>query len=113
MNCPNLFDFATSELSQDAFLCWLFSWADNKYKENYPVMNNCAKAVLKLFCNKEIDNIENVEVHKQENNIDVFVKINNKYLLIIEDKTYTKEHDNQLNRYKDSAKNRKSELICS
>ena len=25
MNCPNLFDFATSELSQDAFLCWLFS----------------------------------------------------------------------------------------
>lgn len=22
---PNLFDFATSELSQDAFLCWLLS----------------------------------------------------------------------------------------
>ena len=23
---PNLFDFATSELSQDAFICWLVSW---------------------------------------------------------------------------------------
>jgi len=25
---PNLFRFATSELSQDAFICWLASWAD-------------------------------------------------------------------------------------
>jgi hypothetical protein len=25
---PNLFDYATSELSQDAFVCWLAAWAD-------------------------------------------------------------------------------------
>lgn len=29
---PNLFEFATSELSQDAFLCWLASWADVRLK---------------------------------------------------------------------------------
>lgn len=31
-NTPNLFDFATSELSQDAVLAYLFAWADQKYK---------------------------------------------------------------------------------
>ena len=25
---PNLFDFATKELSQDAVICWLIAWAD-------------------------------------------------------------------------------------
>lgn len=30
MRKPNLFTYATSELSQDAVLCWLFSWADPK-----------------------------------------------------------------------------------
>ena len=30
----NLFDYATKELSQDAFLCWLFeSWEDADLKE--------------------------------------------------------------------------------
>ena len=24
---PNLFKYATSELSQDAFICWLLEWA--------------------------------------------------------------------------------------
>jgi len=28
METPNLFDFATKELSQDAFKCWLASWAN-------------------------------------------------------------------------------------
>jgi hypothetical protein len=27
MNTPSLFRFATNELSQDAFICWLASWA--------------------------------------------------------------------------------------
>nr|WP_260390277.1 hypothetical protein [Ornithobacterium rhinotracheale] len=29
---PNLFQYATSELSQDAFLCWLIAWADAREK---------------------------------------------------------------------------------
>ena len=34
MKKPNLFNFATSELSQDAFLCYLFNFAKEEYKEN-------------------------------------------------------------------------------
>jgi hypothetical protein len=35
MAAPNLFHYATSELSQDAFICWLLDWAnpDNKEKD--------------------------------------------------------------------------------
>ena len=28
---PNLFDFATKELSQDAMICWLIRWADFRF----------------------------------------------------------------------------------
>lgn len=31
-NHPNIFTYATSELSQNAFIAWLLSWADAKYK---------------------------------------------------------------------------------
>lgn len=27
MNSPNLFNYATKELSQDAVICWLIAWA--------------------------------------------------------------------------------------
>jgi hypothetical protein len=30
---PNLFQFATKELSQDAFLSWFITWSDPCYKE--------------------------------------------------------------------------------
>lgn len=30
---PNLFSHGTSELSQDAFICWLAEWANPIYKE--------------------------------------------------------------------------------
>ena len=33
MSRPNLFKFATSELSQDAFICWLLSSASPENKE--------------------------------------------------------------------------------
>jgi hypothetical protein len=40
---------------------------------------------------------------RQWENIDVWAEINGKYLLIIEDKTVTGEHSNQLQRYKERA----------
>jgi hypothetical protein len=33
MSKPNLFSYATSELSQDAFICWLLSRASPEYKD--------------------------------------------------------------------------------
>ena len=36
---PNLFDHATSELSQDAALCWCIAWADSRYAATDPAMH--------------------------------------------------------------------------
>lgn len=55
MTKPNLFNFATSELSQDAFLCYLFSFAKKEYKENikeYEFTDFILKELLKK-CNLE------------------------------------------------------------
>ncbi|NEX23727.1 hypothetical protein G3480_26250 [Thiorhodococcus mannitoliphagus] len=43
---PNLFAFATSELSQDAFLAWLLSWADPKYAAFDPPVHQCAARLV-------------------------------------------------------------------
>jgi len=89
----NLFDYATKELSQDAFLRWLFeSWKDKDLKD----------IVMDLFNNFGIDidydDIVNVTTHKVSN-IDISVIIETKtkpILLLIEDKTESNAHDNQL-----------------
>lgn len=43
---PNLFHFATSELSQDAFICWLLSWADPKCEANDASLHRLAVVFL-------------------------------------------------------------------
>lgn len=35
MTKPNIFNFATSELSQDAFICWIISWFDYPQEKNF------------------------------------------------------------------------------
>ena len=105
---PNLFDFATSELSQDAFICWLISWV------NYPIekeLNKCAKSFVALLFNlnnpgKEItgDDVEMIlgDIKKQYCKTDVYFKarINQKTeSFIVEDKTDTTHHSDQLKRY--------------
>lgn len=99
----NIFHYATSELSQDAFLCWLFSYA-LKDADNDAALNSCAIDFLKQF----IDTSQNTndiwlseEPKRQYKNIDILLTVNNHYKIIIEDKTYTNEHDNQLKRYYD------------
>lgn len=104
MKTPNLFDFATSELSQDAFICWLLSWADPKYKLLDSDLNKCATILINAFFQKHSlvapSVISTVTVTKQDKNIDVLCVINNEYAIIIEDKTWSKQHSDQLNRYK-------------
>ena len=38
---PNIFEIATKELSQDAFITWLLQYADEKYKEDDFIINEC------------------------------------------------------------------------
>ena len=103
----NIFAYATSELSQDAFLCWLFSFAmkDSDYD---PILKACAVDFLKQFIPelKTENEIWISEVPKKQYKfIDVLLTVNDKYKVIIEDKTYTSEHNNQLKNYADTITN--------
>lgn len=108
LDLPNLFNYATKELSQDAFLCWALEWRNIRGHQ----MCEFAYLLLESFVKEsvyknQIDplDIEKVELIKQYKNIDVLVlaKLRNGLILpiIIEDKTDTSEHDNQLDRYRE------------
>ena len=98
---PNIFSFATSELSQDAMLSWLIQWADPEYKNIDSSLHHVACSFLRLLLGQTNYNINSVEVGRQWQNIDIWVEINDNAILIIEDKTNTSIHDKQLERYKD------------
>jgi hypothetical protein len=43
---PNLFSFATSKLSQDAFLCWLLAWAEGRYANDNAALHSAGRSLL-------------------------------------------------------------------
>lgn len=94
MKTPNIFNYATSELSQDAFLCYLCEFGMEKFKnsEEYKL----AHKFLALCAIPEDEKIENIK--RQYCKIDVLIETEN-FFLIIEDKTDTNEHDDQISRY--------------
>ncbi len=100
---PNIFSIATKELSQDGFFTWLLKWAAPENEKRNSKLFKCAQNFIKLLLsthNVEINEITEVDVRPQWKNIDIWAKINNEYLIIIEDKTFTVEHSNQLEKYK-------------
>jgi len=99
-NCPNIFSFATSELSQDAVFAWLMQWADDKYKSSDSALHTTAQNFIRLLLGDDGFEPRTINVHKQWNNIDILAEINNDTVLVVEDKTYSSIHDNQLERYK-------------
>lgn len=104
MKQPSLFKFATSELSQDAFICWLLSWASPENKDIDVKLHHCGLALVKALFAKHPQQqspsiIETVQVKKQDSNIDVLCIVNDKFAIIIEDKTHTTNHGNQLADY--------------
>ena len=96
----NLFDYATKELSQDAFLRWLF---ENYNCENESVKNACRKVFDSFTENKFKDKtITELTTVAQWKNIDVSIwfKIDEiEHLIVIEDKTGSGIHGDQLARY--------------
>lgn len=118
---PNLFEIATKELSQDAFITWLLKYADKSCHSIDADLHLCAVDFVYQLVQKKYpdfsDDIIKVEAGRQWESIDVWAEINNKYLIIIEDKTNTGQHSDQLNRYKKTAsdwciKNNYEEPIC-
>ena len=112
-NKPNLFSFATSELSQDAFICWLLSWADIDNSKIDINLNKCAIRMIETFY--ELSSIQcpdltkTITVEKQVENIDIVIGVGENDVIIIEDKTWTKNHSNQLERYLTKIKELKKE----
>ncbi|WP_018618347.1 hypothetical protein [Spirosoma luteum] len=81
---PNLFQYATSELSQDAFICWLAAWADPKYKDidaNINVgLHEIAQRFVVSMIRKKLNYAEailkTVEVRRQVGKPDILIDIN-------------------------------------
>lgn len=114
----NLFNYATKELSQDAFLRWLF---ENYNCENEEVVRICKK-IFNAFTNNDNTNTaldfskidkNSLKTVAQWKNIDVsiwFTIQGEEYLIVIEDKTTTEEHC-QLKNYNEKIKEHLNWLI--
>lgn len=102
----NLFRYATSELSQDAFLCWLASFALEGAGGD-PALRACARALLETFVPAfRGQPFTLTAVERQVHHVDVLltaVSRGQTYKILVEDKTFTGPHDNQLNRYASQA----------
>lgn len=98
----NLFAYATSELSQDAFLCWLASYA-LEGAENDPALRRCAADMLTLFVPElkgQTFTLTGIERQKYRTDVLFTVAAGERvYKIAVEDKTFTGEHGGQLSRY--------------
>ena len=119
---PNFFHYATTEHSQDAFICWLVSCAQHKD----PVLRGCGTAFIRALFRAGTNNGDDVSMldpksrHKtshsgdcrvqglleypsqQYENIDVYfrARIDGRTVsFLIEDKVESTVHDNQLSIY--------------
>ena len=121
MKTPNIFDFATSELSQDAVLAYMLKWASRDYAKRNPAMHKLGDSFLRTLLKKTRDGLpqrlrfKKVSVKTQQKTnsdpddnkkgiVDVQVEVNGEICLLIEDKTQTDRHSGQIKRYFRNAK---------
>ena len=93
----NIFDYATKELTQDAFLMWLL----DSYEDDDSNIRDISRKFVNFLLGKKINNVKWIWVKPQWKKIDVtcHIQCNNvKHLIYIEDKTDSYEH-NQLDTY--------------
>jgi hypothetical protein len=104
---PNIFKYATSELSQDAFFCWLLEWSKKDYsnREINKISLNFINTILKERGFSEIQTVDKICIEQQvptksNMRMDFYAEINDENIIVFEDKISTTEHDNQLTEYK-------------
>ncbi len=114
---PNIFNYATKELSQDAMICWLIKWAGHKAQSgtDEKLRNYGRKFVQALLGKHNIElgdeeNIRKPEIHQQNKGIDVLARINDEYVLLIEDKIDAPNRGNQLETYYETVRDGKTKL---
>lgn len=112
---PNIFNYATKELSQDAVIYWLIAWAGRQGVQDKEddALRECGRRFVKALLAEHganldgaIEKIEILKQHKipkQRNRIDVLARINyhddRQQVLLIEDKIDTGVHGTQLEDY--------------
>ena len=98
MERNNIFNFATSELSQDAFICWCLNWLNYEDSE----LRALAVDLLKEFGEENVSDNQEILIKRQFKKIDilvVFKELNRVY--IIEDKVNSSERKKQLEEYEE------------
>lgn len=115
MPTPNLFEFASSERSQDAFICWLLSWAKPEMKEENEPLHETGRDFVHSLAERhgyEPSQLEAVEeVHHQYNQADVVARLGDSTALLIEDKVGTGPHSDQLSRYRSALQEEFDEVL--
>ncbi len=96
MERNNIFDFATSELSQDAFICWCLNWLNYEDSE----LRALAVDLLKEFGEEDISDNQEIIIKRQFKKIDILVVLKGlNRVYIIEDKVNSSERKKQLEKY--------------
>ena len=112
-NAPNLFHYATTERSQDAALAYILAWAQPAYRESHPRLHRLGTAMLRALLATKIGEtavptVTSLDVETQVYRIDLLARINDEnedgLVLIVEDKVYTDERSNQIERYTETTK---------
>ena len=102
MNRPNIFNYATKELSQDAMICWFLECLNSEDEEYRKLGLNFVRFI---FENEKIENAELFDEtfpKTQYKKIDVYAEIvinGTVHPVIFEDKTNTYLHNDQLYKY--------------
>lgn len=116
---PNLFTYATSELSQDAFVCWLVAWASAR---SHP-LGHIGRAFIRLMVELSGTSVQkeaSVELvagslRRQHHKIDVYFQAwvdGTLSSFVIEDKTHSEPHSGQLARYRAAIEDDEAELVA-
>lgn len=118
---PNLFGYATKELSQDAMICWLIDWAGQEEVEDPRdrALRDCGRLFVHALLAKHgvhlnVDEaVTTTDIYQQDHGIDVLARVigeREKHILLIEDKTDTEDPSDKLQRYCDAVKNGETSL---
>lgn len=103
---PNIFSFSGKELSHDAFFAWLASCASERYASLDPQLSHVARNFIKFLLGTDSEiTFGDVNPHRQWNKADLLIEVWGIGGILIENKTNSSEHSDQLHKYKSAFEN--------
>lgn len=59
-NKPNIFNIATKELSQDAFITWLLLFGNVELEADYVELNKCSRELITTLLRKQYPDFDSM-----------------------------------------------------